>query len=75
MRRYIYMSSLPKQKNNELLVDISLSLKKLQVYVDNMKTDISQIKNYIRVKKIQDMVEPKVNTTKEEEYSGGWRLW
>ena len=69
------MSSLPKQKNHELLVDISLSLKQLQIDVDKMKTDISQIKNDIRVKKIQDMVEPKVNTTKEEEYSGGWRLW
>ena len=69
------MTSLPKQKNHELLVDISLSLKQLQIDVDKMKADISQIKNDIRVKTIQDMVEPKVNTTKEEEYSGGWRLW
>jgi len=69
------MSSLPKQKNHDLLVDISLSLKKLQVDVDQMKTDISHIKNDIRVKKIQDMVEPKVDTTKTEEYNGGWRLW
>jgi len=69
------MSSLPKQKNHEILIDLSLSLKQLQVDMDKMKTDISQIKNDIRVKKIQDMVEPKVNTTKEEEYSGGWRLW
>jgi len=69
------MSSLPKQKNHEILVDISLSLKQLQVDVDQMKTDISQIKNDIRVKKIQDMVEPKVDTTKTEEYNGGWRLW
>ena len=75
MRRYIYMSSLPKQKNHDLLVDISLSLKKLQVDVDQMKTDISHIKNDIRVKKIQDMVEPKVDTSKAEEYNGGWRLW
>ena len=69
------MSSLPKQKNHELLVDISLSLKQLQLDVDKIKADISQVKNDIRVKKIQDLVEPKVNTTKEEEYSGGWRLW
>jgi hypothetical protein len=69
------MTSLHKQKNHELLVDISLSLKQLQIDVDKMKADISQIKNDIRVKTIQDMVEPKVNTTKEEEYSGGWRLW
>tara|TARA_R100000353_G_scaffold63861_1_gene50010 strand:+ start:1609 stop:1818 length:210 start_codon:yes stop_codon:yes gene_type:complete len=69
------MSSLPKQKNHQILIDLSLSLKQLQVDMDKMKTDISQIKNDIRVKKIQDMVEPKVNTTKEEEYSGGWRLW
>ena len=69
------MSSLPKQKNHDLLVDISLSLKKLQVDVDQMKTDISHIKNDIRVKKIKDMVEPKVDTTKTEEYNGGWRLW
>jgi len=69
------MTSLPKQKNHELLVDISKSLKELQLDMDKMRTDISQIKNDIRVKKIQDMVEPEVNTTKEEEYSGGWRLW
>jgi len=75
MRRYIYMSSLPKQKNHDLLVDISLSLKKLQVDVDEIKANISHIKNDIRVKKIQDMVEPKVDTTKTEEYNGGWRLW
>jgi len=69
------MSSLPKQKNHDLLVDISLSLKKLQVDVDEIKANISHIKNDIRVKKIQDMVEPKVDTTKTEEYNGGWRLW
>ena len=69
------MSSLPKQKNHELLVDISLSLKKLQLDVDKIKADISQVKNDLRVKTIQDMVEPKVNTTKEEEYNGGWRIW
>ena len=69
------MSSLPKQKNHEILVDLSLSLKQLQVDVDKMKADISQIKNDLRVKTIQDMVEPKVDTTKEEEYNGGWRLW
>ena len=69
------MSSLPKKKNHEILLYISKSLKELQLDVDKMKADISQIKNDIRVKKIQDMVEPKVNTTKEEEYNGGWRLW
>ncbi len=69
------MSSLPKQKNHDLLVDISLSLKKLQVDVDEIKANISHIKNDIRVKKIQDMVEPKVETTKAEEYNGGWILW
>ncbi len=69
------MSSLPKQKNHEILVDLSLSLKQLKIDMESLKTDISQIKNDLRVKTIQDMVEPKVNTTKEEEYSGGWRLW
>ena len=69
------MSSLAKQKNHDILIDLSLSLKQLQIDMDKMKTDISQIKNDIRVKKIQDMIEPKVNTSKEEEYSGGWRLW
>jgi seryl-tRNA synthetase len=69
------MSSLPKQKNHEILVDLSLSLKQLKIDMDNVKSDISQIKNDLRVKTIQDMVEPKVNTTKEEEYNGGWRLW
>ena len=69
------MSSLPKQKNHEILIDLSLSLKKIQIDMDKMKTDISQIKNDIRVKTIKDMVEPKVDTTKTEEYQGGWRLW
>jgi|DEB0MinimDraft_6_1074348.scaffolds.fasta_scaffold21282_3 hypothetical protein len=71
------MSSLPKQKNHELLVDISKSLKELQLDMDKIKINISQIKNDLRVKTIQDMVEvePKVNTSKEEEYSGGWRIW
>ena len=69
------MSSLPKQKNHELLVDISLSLKQLQLDLEQMKTDISFLKNDIRVQKIKDMVEPKVDTSKAEEYSGGWRLW
>ncbi len=68
-------SQISKQKNHEILVNISKSLKELQLDVDEMKTNISKIKNDIRVKTIQDMVEPKVNTTKEEEYSGGWRLW
>ena len=68
-------SQIPKQKNHQILIDLSLSLKQLQVDMDKMKTDISQIKNDLRVKKIQDMIEPKVNTSKEEEYSGGWRLW
>jgi len=68
-------SQLSKQKNHEILIDLSLSLKQLQIDLEKMRTDISQIKNDIRVKKIQDMVEPEVNTTKEEEYSGGWRLW
>jgi len=71
------MSSLPKQKNHELLVDISKSLKELQLDMDKIKINISQIKNDLRVKTIQDMVEvePKVNTSKEEEYSGGRRIW
>jgi len=64
MRRYIYMSSLPKQKNHDLLVDISLSLKKLQVDMEQVKTDISNIKNDIRVQKIQNM---KKELPKEEE--------
>jgi len=69
------MSSLPKQKNHDLLIDLSLSLKKLQFDMEQMKTDISIIKNDIRVKKIQNMVEPKKDTSKAEEYNGGWRLW
>jgi len=68
-------SSFPKQKNHDLLIDLSLSLKKLQFDMEQMKTDISIIKNDIRVKKIQNMVEPKKDTSKAEEYSGGWRLW
>ena len=66
------MSSLPKQKNHELLMDISLSLKKLQLDVDKIKTDISQVKNDIRVKKIQDMVEKPLPKDEEPEQTGWW---
>jgi hypothetical protein len=70
------MSSLTKQKNHDILIDLSLSLKQLKIDMESLKTDISHIKNDLRVKTIKDMVEePKVNTTKKEEYDGGWRLW
>ena len=44
--------SLAKQKNHEILIDLSLSLKQIQLDVESMKTDISQIKNDLRVKTI-----------------------
>ena len=62
--------SLPKQKNSELLVDISLSLKRLQVDVDELKTKISFIKNEIRIQKIQNM--KKVLPKDEEPEPVGW---
>ena len=36
---------------------------------------ISYNSNNSEIKTIKDMVEPKVDTTKTEEYQGGWRLW
>jgi len=70
MRRYIYMASLPKQKNHDILIDLSLSLKKLQIDLDEIKTNISHIKNDIRVQKIQNM---KKELPKEEEpVESGW---
>ena len=58
------MSSLPKQKNHDLLIDLSLSLKQIQIDMDELKTNISHIKNDIRVQKIQNM---KKELPKEEE--------
>lgn len=65
------MSSLPKQKNHELLVDISKSLKELQLDMDKMKADISQMKNDLRVKTIKEMVE-KPLPKEEEPVETGW---
>ena len=65
------MSQLPKQKNHEILVDISKSLKQLQIDVDELKTNISQMKNDLRVKTIQDLVE-KPLPKEEEPVETGW---
>ena len=57
-------------------------LKVLKHQIDMIKSDISSMKRDIFILKTikevkEDTVhpEPKPNTTKEEEYSGGWRLW
>jgi len=71
MRRYIYMASLPKQKNHDILIDLSLSLKKLQLDLDELKTNISHIKNDIRVQKIQNM-KKQLPKDDEPEQSGWW---
>ena len=63
-------SVIPKQKNSELLVDISKSLKQLQVDVDEIKANISFLKNDIRVQKIQNM--KKVLPKDEEPEQTGW---
>jgi len=70
MRRYIYMASLPKQKNHDILIDLSLSLKKLQLDLEQVKTDISFIKNEIRIQKIKDM--KKILPKDEEPLETGW---
>ena len=64
------MSSLPKQKNHDLLIDLSLSLKKLQVDMEQVKTDISHIRNDIRIQKIQNM--KKVLPKDDEPEPVGW---
>ncbi len=66
------MSSLPKQKNHEILMDISLSLKKIQVDMDELKINISHIKNDLRVKTMKDMVEKKLSKDEEPEPTGWW---
>jgi len=71
MRKYIYMASLPKQKNHDILIDLSLSLKKLQIDLDEIKTNISHIKNDIRVQKIQNM-KKQLPKDDEPEQSGWW---
>ena len=64
-------SSLPKQKNSEILIDLSLSLKRLQVDVDEIKTNISHIKNDIRIQKIQNM-KKEIPKEEEPEQVGWW---
>ena len=64
--------SLAKQKNHDILVDLSMSLKKLQLDLDEIKADISFIRNDIRVQKIKDMVEKPLPKDEEPEQSG-WR--
>jgi len=71
MRRYIYMASLPKQKNHDILIDLSLSLKQIQIDLDEIKTNISHIKNDIRVQKIQNM-KKQLPKDDEPEQSGWW---
>jgi len=62
--------SLAKQKNHDILVDLSMSLKQIQIDLDELKTNISHIKNDIRVQKIQNM---KKELPKEEEpVESGW---
>ena len=63
-------SSLPKQKNHDILIDLSLSLKQIQIDLDEIKTNISHIKNDIRVQKIQNM--KKVLPKDEEPEPVGW---
>ncbi len=65
------MASLPKQKNHDILIDLSLSLKKLQIDLDEIKTNISHIKNDIRVQKIQNM-KKQLPKDDEPEQSGWW---
>ena len=57
-------------------------LKTLKHQIDMIQSDISSIKRDIfvlkTIKEVKEETvhpEPKVNITKEEEYSGGWRLW
>ncbi len=64
------MTSLPKQKNHDLLIDLSLSLKQIKMDMEQVKKDISHIKNDIRIRKIKDM---KKELPKEEEpVETGW---
>jgi len=64
------MASLPKQKNHDILIDLSLSLKQIQIDLDEIKTNISHIKNDIRVQKIQNM--KKVLPKDDEPVESGW---
>ena len=66
-------SSLPKQKNSEILIDLSLSLKRLQVDVDEIKTNISHIKNDIRIQKIQNMKKELPKEEEPEQVGWWWR--
>jgi len=62
--------SLAKQKNHDILVDLSMSLKQIQIDLDELKTNISHIKNDIRVQKIQNM---KKDLPKDDEpVESGW---
>ena len=68
--------------NAEFKSETTRMLKVLKRQLDVIQSDISSIKRDIFILKTIKEVksetvhpEPKPNTTKEEEYSGGWRLW
>jgi len=67
------MSSLPKQKNHDILIDLSLSLKQIKLDLEQVKIDISKIKNDLRVQKIQNMKKELPKDDEPEAVGWWWR--
>ncbi len=70
--------------NAEFRAECTRMMKVLKHQLDLIQSDISSIKRDIfllkTIKEVKSETlklepEPKPNTTKEEEYAGGWRFW
>jgi len=64
-----------KSETTRMLKTLKHQLDVIQSDISSIKRDIFLLKTVREVKSETVHPEPKVNTTKEQEYSGGWRLW
>jgi len=64
-----------KSETTRMLKTLKHQLDVIQSDISSIKRDIFLLKTVREVKSETVHPEPKVNTTKKQEYSGGWRLW
>ena len=63
------MSDNLKSKNRDILIDISLDLKKIKEDVLFIKNDLKVLTDKINI------IQPKEKKIEEDYVSTGWRLW
>jgi len=64
-----------KSETTRMLKCLKNQLDVIQSDISSIKRDIFLLKTVREVKSETVHPEPNPNTTKNEEYSGGWRLW